>query len=154
MIISSGFYLLEAIEEAFYKENTHGCVEKFFMILCFPIWPVYSIVASSCKIFKSKIDSSDPEKEEGKIKKLTKMSNRGHLIEVCTESALQPLVQLYSIYIGLMTADFTRTNSDWKDTLGCFMSKFSKILAKPVIQISNIVLFFHNLPAVLKYAFF
>ena len=83
MILASFFYVLEAIEEAFYKQD-HEHIEKFFMIFCSPLWPIYSIFASYWKMFESKIDPSDPEKEEEEIKKLTKMSNRGHLIEVCT----------------------------------------------------------------------
>ena len=124
MIIASCFYLLEAIEEAFYKPKKYDCWQMFFMILCFPIWPVYSLFLSSWAIFKSKTNSRDPEEEEEILKECTKMSNHGHLIEVSTESALQPLIQLYTIYIGLiMSSDLSGIDTNWQALLDAMMNK-------------------------------
>ena len=52
------------------------------------------------------------------------MSNHGHLIEVSTESALQPLIQLYTIYIGLiMSSDLKGIYTNWQALLDAMMNK-------------------------------
>ena len=40
-----------------------------------------------------------------------------------TEAALQPLIQLYSIYIGLVISEKNGADSDWKVTLSAFMNQ-------------------------------
>ena len=47
-----------------------------------------------------------------KLKRLSKVSNRAHLIEVCTESSIQPLIQLFGIYKGLVDIDLTTSKTN------------------------------------------
>ena len=75
-----------------YKDlKNHG--EKFFMLLwslfkiiskflLIPIWPVYTLFKTSLRKFYAEAYPSDPKKDIEEIEKLTKISNRAHLIEV------------------------------------------------------------------------
>ena len=57
---------------------------------------------------------------------------------VGTEAALQPLIQLYSIYIGLVIAEKNGVGSDWKVTLSAFMDQnWTQLFA--LLQQSNYI---------------
>ena len=96
------------------------------MVLFSPILPVYALFMKSYSNFKLLTSSKDRENRKDQLKRLTKVSNQAHLIEVCLESSLQPIVQLFSIYAGLREAysshELTKTftsvlEQDWS-TLG------------------------------------
>ena len=106
--------MLDAIEETFFRNsNDISTGEKLFNILLSPIWPIWSLLLSSWTSFSTKIGLSDIEKDKDKLKRLSQVSNRAHLIEVCTESSIQPLVQLFGIYKGLVeSSDLNQTNAE------------------------------------------
>ena len=81
-------------------------------ILLSPIWPIWSLLLTSWTTFLTKIGLSDVEKDKDKLKRLSKVSNRAHLIEVCTESSIQPLIQLFGIYKGLVDSDLTTSKTN------------------------------------------
>ena len=60
-----------------------------------------------------------------KLKRLSKVSNRAHLIEVCTESSIQPLIQLFGIYKGLVDSDLTttKTNDELRGLFKCHIGR-------------------------------
>ena len=107
--------MLDAIEETFFRNsNDISTGEKVFNILLSPIWPIWSLLLTSWTSFSTKIGLSDVEKDKDKLKRLSQVSNRAHLIEVCTESSIQPLIQIFGIYKGLIeTSALSKTNDEW-----------------------------------------
>ena len=81
MILTMVMFVLEAIYEAFFMGHKKP-IEKFFMLLLSPIWPVYTLFKTSWKQFYSEAYSTSPKKDLEEIEELTKVSNRAHLIEV------------------------------------------------------------------------
>ena len=67
------------------------------------------------------------------------------MIEVSTESALQPLIQLYTIYIGLiMSSDLTGIDTNWQVLLDAMMNK-NWIQIFSITQIHIIIQTFSNI---------
>ena len=114
MILSVVFLMLDAIEETFYRDYSTDIStgEKVVNILLSPIWPIWSLLLTSWTTFSTKIGLSDVEKDKDKLKRLSQVSNRAHLIEVCTESSIQPLIQLFGIYKGLVDIDLTTSKTN------------------------------------------
>ena len=114
MILSVVFLMLDAIEETFFRDYSTDIStgEKVVNILLSPIWPIWSLLLTSWTSFSAKIGLSDVEKDKDKLKRLSKVSNRAHLIEVCTESSIQPLIQLFGIYKGLVDSDLTTSKTN------------------------------------------
>ena len=81
MILTMVMFVLESVYEAFFTDHKKP-VEKFFMMLLSPIWPVYTLFKTSWRQFYAEAYSSNPKKDTEEIEKLTKISNRAHLIEV------------------------------------------------------------------------
>ena len=82
MILTMVMFVLESVYEAFFTKVNKKPVEKFFMLLLSPIWPVYTLFKTSLRQFYAKAYPSNPKKDTEEIEKLTKISNRAHLIEV------------------------------------------------------------------------
>ena len=125
MVFTMSIYVLESAEQAFCDDGiTKNSIEKFFMILMSPIWPVYTVIKTSWKQFHCQAISSNPQKDKEEIEKLAKISNRAHLIEVCFESSLQPLIQLHAI-LGLLLQKKLLENDDfsWAQTMEAFWKK-------------------------------
>jgi hypothetical protein len=122
MIFATVFLMLDAIEETFFRvySTDISTGEKVFNILLSPIWPIWSLLLTSWTSFSTKIGLSDVEKDKDKLKRLSKVSNRAHLIEVCTESSIQPLIQIFGIYKGLVESDLTTTKTN--DELSGFLN--------------------------------
>jgi len=66
----------------------------------------------SWALFRSKTNFGKEEENKDELKRLTKISNKAHLIEVCTESSLQPLVQFFIIFSALLPNDVTSDASN------------------------------------------
>ena len=146
MILTALMLFVEALKAVFFNEKSEApsnfnikessclsrmpsCLKNFFGgILCLiisPIWPIITLTMTSWKQFRQSI-SSDPKKESEDIEKLTTLSNRSHLIEVCFESSLQPLVQLHVILNELLKASSILNSSnafDWTKALEAFWNK-------------------------------
>ena len=102
MIICVSFNILVAIDVTFVKDKKMiSTTMKVINMIFSPIWPIYTLFLTSIIIFKSKIYPKDSKKNTDELKRLSIISNNAHLIEVITESSLQPLVQVFSIYLRL-----------------------------------------------------
>ena len=126
MLLTLMMFVLEAIEEVFYGEHSKKMKprEKIFKLLVAPIWPVFTSFKTSCKQFHAETISENPKKEKEAIKKLTNISNRAHLIEVCMESSIQPLVQLHVILTQVICQNITKyAQFDWVEALTAFWKK-------------------------------
>ena len=106
MIICVSFNILVAIDVTFVKDKKMiSTTMKVVNMIFSPIWPIYTLFLTSIIIFKSKIYPKDSKKNTDELKRLSIISNNAHLIEVITESSLQPLVQVFSIYLRLAYSD-------------------------------------------------
>ena len=106
MIICVSFNILVAIDVTFVKDKKIiSTTMKVVNMIFSPIWPIYTLFLTSIIIFKSKIYPKDSKKNTDELKRLSIISNNAHLIEVITESSLQPLVQVFSIYLRLAYSD-------------------------------------------------
>ena len=106
MIICVSFNVVIAIEVTFVKDSKLiSTTMKVVNMIFSPIWPIYTLFLTSIIIFKSKIYLKDSKKNTDELKRLSIISNNAHLIEVITESSLQPLVQVFSIYLRLAYSD-------------------------------------------------
>ena len=106
MIICVSFNIVIAIEVTFVKDSKLiSTPMKVVNMIFSPIWPIYTLFLTSIIIFKSKIYLKDSKKNTDELKRLSIISNNAHLIEVITESSLQPLVQVFSIYLRLAYSD-------------------------------------------------
>ena len=125
MILSVVFLMLDAIEETFFRDYSTDIStgEKVINILLSPIWPIWSLLLTSWTSFSTKIGLSDVEKDKDKLKRLSQVSNRAHLIEVCTESSIQPLIQIFGIYQGLIESSaLSKTNDEWSGFLNATLA--------------------------------
>ena len=103
MVICLALNIMDAIEETFYQANKELSTAEIICNLIFaPIWPIYTLVLMSWALFRSKTNFGKEEENKDELKRLTKISNKAHLIEVCTESSLQPLVQFFIIFSALL----------------------------------------------------
>ena len=106
MIICVSFNIVIAIEVTFVKDSKLiSTPMKVVNMIFSPIWPIYTLFLTSITIFKNKIYLKDSKKTTDERKRLSIISNNAHLIEVITESSLQPLVQVFSIYLRLAYSD-------------------------------------------------
>ena len=107
MIICVTFNIVIAIEATFFVKDSRliSTTMKVVNMIFSPIWPIYTLILTSIVIFKSKIYLKDSKKNTDELKRLSIISNNAHLIEVITESSLQPLVQVFSIYLRLAYSD-------------------------------------------------
>ena len=119
MIIAVMFFMLFGFEES---QNETGRARKILLIVCSPILPVYTLLAKSWTSYKIETEFHDAENDKDELKRLTRISNQAHLIEVCTESSLQPLVQLFSIFSGLMEAYSKQENTKWDETVDALLA--------------------------------
>ena len=119
MIIAVMFFMLFGFEES---QNETGRARKILLIVCSPILPVYTLLAKSWTTYKIETEFHDAENDKDELKRLTRISNQAHLIEVCTESSLQPLVQLFSIFSGLMEAYSKQENTKWDETVDALLA--------------------------------
>ena len=127
MVFTMSIYVLESAQQAFCDDSiTKKSIEKFFMILMSPIWPVFTVIKTCWKQFQCEAFSSNEttKKDNEKIEKLAKISNRAHLIEVVFESSLQPLIQLHAI-LGQLLQQKVLENDDfsWAQTIEAFWKK-------------------------------
>ena len=120
MILAGIFFVLLAIEELV---NESGTIKRTLMIIFSPILPVYTLLQKAIGNYKLETEISDTENYEEEVKRLTKISNQAHLIEVCTESSIQPLVQLFSIFAGLMDTFSENGTSELKVIIKAFHEK-------------------------------
>ena len=126
MLLTFVMFILEAIEEVFYQEDGKkmALLEKIFTMILSPIWPVYTLIKTTWKQFYAETVSKDPKKDNEEIKDLAKLSNRAHLIEVCFESSLQPLIQLHVILIKIIEQNLINNeNFDWMEAMTAFWQK-------------------------------
>ena len=126
MLLTFSMFILEAIEEVFYQEDGKKMklLEKIFIILLSPIWPVYTLMKTTWKQFNAETISEDPKRDNKEIKELAKISNRAHLIEVCFESSLQPLIQLHVILSKIIEQNLIdNENFDWMEAMTAFWQK-------------------------------
>ena len=141
MIISVILNILDAIEETFNEANKELTISKKICNMIFsPIWPIYTLVLMSWAQFRSKTDDGKEEKHKEELKRLTKISNHAHLIEVCTESSLQPLVQFFIIFLALIGRNVTsdaknEVTSFYNATLAKDWSKFGEILEESTVTL-------------------
>ena len=82
MILTMVMFMLESVYEAFFTKVHKKPVEKFFMLLLSPIWPVYTLFKTSLRQFNAEAYPSNSQKDIEEIEKLAEISNRAHLIEV------------------------------------------------------------------------
>ena len=125
MVLTMSIYVLESAQQAFCDDSiTKKTIEKFVMILMSPIWPVFMVIKTCWKQFHCEAISSNPQKDKEEIEKLAKVSNRAHLIEVCFESSIQPLIQLHAI-LGQLLQQKVLENDDfsWGQTMEAFWKK-------------------------------
>ena len=125
MVFTMSIYVLESAQQAFYDDSINKkSIEKFFMILMSPIWPVFMVIKTCWKRFHCEAISDNPQKDNEEIEKLAKVSNRAHLIEVCFESSIQPLIQLHAI-LGQLLQQKVLQNEDfsWAQTMEAFWKK-------------------------------
>ena len=99
MILTMVMFVLESVYEAFFTKVHKKPVEKFFMLLLSPIWPVYTLFKTSLRQFYAKAYPSNPKNDIEEIEKLTKISNRAHLIEV--KETLYTNVQNFYLLISI-----------------------------------------------------
>ena len=119
MIIAVTFFMLYGFQES---QNEKTRIRKILLILFSPILPVYTLFARSWTNYKLETQLNEAENDKDELKRLTRMSNQAHLIEVCTESTLQPLVQLFSIFSGLMEAYSRQENTKWDETIDALLA--------------------------------
>ena len=126
MIICVSFNILIAIEVTFVKDKKLiSPTMKIVNMIFSPIWPIYTLFLTAITIFKNKINLKDSKNDTDKLKRMSIISNNAHLIEVITESSLQPLVQVFSIYLRLAYySDVTIVNNELK---GALMHSWQKI---------------------------
>ena len=126
MLLTFLMFILEAVEEVFYQEDGKKITlsEKIFTMISSPFWPVYTLIKTTWKQFYAETVSEDPNRDNEEIKELAKLSNRAHLIEVCFESSLQPLIQLHVILSKIIEQNLiNKENFDWMEAMTAFWQK-------------------------------
>ena len=106
MIICIALNVVNAIDVTFVKDKDKiSTTMKILNMIFSPIWPIYTLFLTSITTYKNKINLKDTKENTDELKRLSIVSNNAHLIEVITESSLQPLVQVFSIYLRLAYSD-------------------------------------------------
>ena len=135
MIICVSFNIVIAIEVTFVKDSKLiSTTMKVVNMIFSPIWPIYTLFLTSITIFKNKIYLKDSKKNTDELKRLSIISNNAHLIEVITESSLQPLVQVFSIYLRL-----AYSNTDVNIVSGELKGAFDALLAKDWSELGELL---------------
>ena len=126
MMIGVAFFALYSIEESQMEKRIR---RKILLIFFSPILPVYTHFVRSWTAYQLETQLNEAENDKNELKRLTRNSNQAHLIEVCTESSLQPLVQLFSIFSGLMEAYSSQENTKWDETIDALLAAhWSKVI--------------------------
>ena len=124
MIICVALNILNAIDVTFVKDKDKiSNTMKIFNMIFSPIWPIYTLFLTSITTYKKKINLKDTKENTDELKRLLIVSNNAHLIEVITESSLQPLVQVFSIYLRLAYSDVAEANIELKDAFNALLAK-------------------------------
>ena len=124
MIICIALNVVNAIDVTFVKDKDKiSTTMKILNMIFSPIWPIYTLVLTSITTYKNKINLKDTKENTDELKRLSIVSNNAHLIEVITESSLQPLVQVFSIYLRLAYSDVAEANTELKDAFNALLEK-------------------------------
>ena len=127
MILTALVFVLEAIKEAFYPtdKNTMPTWEKVFSLLLSPLWPIFILFKTSWKQYCYETSLKKPKEDKEEIEKLAMLTNRAHLIEVCIESSLQPLIQLHVILKLILNQNLIdgKSDFDWTKAMEAFWEK-------------------------------
>ena len=124
MIICIALNVLNAIDVTFVKDKDKiSTTMKILNMIFSPIWPIYTLFLTSIITYKNKINLKDSKENTDELKRLSIVSNNAHLIEVITESSLQPLVQVFSIYLRLAYSDVAEANTELKDAFNALLAK-------------------------------
>ena len=124
MIICIALNVLNAIDVTFVKDKDKiSTTMKILNMIFSPIWPIYTLFLTSITTYKNKINLKDSKENTDELKRLSIVSNNAHLIEVITESSLQPLVQVFSIYLRLADSDVAEANTELKDAFNALLAK-------------------------------
>ena len=124
MIICIALNVLNAIDVTFVKDKDKiSTTMKILNMIFSPIWPIYTLFLTSITTYKNKINLKDTKENTDELKRLSIVSNNAHLIEVITESSLQPLVQVFSIYLRLAYSDVAEANIELKDAFNALLAK-------------------------------
>ena len=127
MILTALMFVVEAIEEALYSKDKKKMPtwEKGISLLLSPIWPIFILLKTSWKQYCYETSFKKPKEDKEEIEKLSMLTNRAHLIEVCIESSLQPLIQLHVILKLILNQNLIdgKSDFDWTKAMEAFWER-------------------------------
>ena len=127
MLLTALMFVVEAIEEALYQAHNKKIPtwEKVISLLLSPIWPIFILFKTSWKQYCYETSFKKPKEDKEEIEKLTMLTNRAYLIEVCIESSLQPLIQLHVILKLILNQNLIdgKSDFDWTKAMEAFWEK-------------------------------
>ena len=127
MLLTALMFVVEAIEEALYSKDKKKMPtwEKVISLLLSPLWPIFILFKTSWKQYCYEASFTKPKEDKKEIENLTMLTNRAHLIEVCIESSLQPLIQLHVILKLILNQNLIdgKSDFDWTKAMEAFWER-------------------------------
>ena len=118
-------------------------VKSLVNALCITLWPLMSIVRLFWGAFK--FETARAEKKLGRRKyeldRAMMIRDRSHMVEICTEASLQPILQLYLVLLNLQNwiqSSQEQTSEETSDFLTQQLGHNQLALITVVISILNI----------------
>ena len=124
---------------------TKNCIKILVNILCICLWPLMSIVRLFWSTFM--FETSQGEEKTGRrkdeLQRIMMVRDRSHMVEICTEASLQPILQLYLVLLNLENwIQTSQVQNDESNALSNFiehlMGENQLALISAVIAVLNI----------------
>ena len=124
---------------------TKICIKTLVNIICICLWPLLSIVRLFWSTFM--YETSRGEEKTGRrkdeLQRIMMVRDRSHMVEICTEASLQPILQLYLVLLNLENwIQTSQVENDEDNSLVSFISdqlgENSLALISAVIAVLNI----------------